>query len=91
VWDPLLRILHWSLTAAVLIAFVSDENRSVHEPAGYVVLGLVLYRLIWRVVGSRYSRFSEFVVRPSAIMSYLDDLVNLRAPLFGPQSGRLEP
>ncbi len=78
VWDPLVRVLHWSLAAAVMIALMSDENRGLHKSAGYVAAGLVLLRVLWGFVGSAHARFADFVRSPGAVLNYLWDLARLR-------------
>ena len=79
VWDPLVRIFHWSLVAAFSVAYLSAEEVStVHEVAGYVVAGLVAFRLIWGLVGSRYARFAQFIKGPSATLAYLRDVIGHR-------------
>jgi cytochrome b len=71
VWDPLVRVLHWTLVTAFTVAFISgDEVVGLHEWAGYVVLGAVGVRLLWGIVGSRHARFSDFVFRPSTVFAY---------------------
>lgn len=76
VWDPLVRIFHWTLVAAFTIAWLSAEELStLHEIAGYVVAGLVAFRLVWGFVGGRYARFAQFLKSPSAILAYVGDMV----------------
>jgi cytochrome b len=83
VWDPLVRIFHWSLVVAFTVAYLSgeeaDDNLDLHVWAGYAVLGLILVRLVWGLIGSRHARFSDFVYRPSAVLGYLRDLIMHRA------------
>lgn len=78
IWDPLVRIFHWSLVGAFLVAYITEEDfLTLHVWAGYTVLGLVLFRILWGFIGSRYARFSSFVFSPAKILQYLKDL-----PLF---------
>ncbi len=74
VWDPLVRIFHWSLVAAFFIAyFTEDDFLTLHAWAGYTVGGLVLFRVIWGFIGSRHARFSDFVRPPREAIAYLKD------------------
>ena len=76
VWDPLVRLFHWSLVAAFTVAWLTAEELStIHEIAGYVVAGLVAFRLVWGLVGGRYARFAQFLKGPRATLSYLGDMV----------------
>jgi len=76
VWDPLVRIFHWSLVSAFFIAyFTEDDLLDLHVYAGYVVAGLLVFRLIWGFVGSRHARFTNFVKRPREAWVYLKSIV----------------
>jgi cytochrome b len=80
VWDPLVRVFHWTLVAAFLTAYlVEDDWLGLHVLAGYTVLGLVLFRLVWGVIGSRHARFTDFVRSPAAVLAYLKDVVRVHA------------
>ena len=75
VWDLPLRLFHWTLAASVLIAYFSaNVFDTVHEIAGYTVLGLIAFRLIWGFVGPRNARFASFVQPPRATLRYLRQL-----------------
>lgn len=79
VWDPLVRVFHWTLAASFFTAYLAaDEWRRLHVYAGYVIGGLVVFRLLWGVVGTRQARFSSFVTGPGAVMTYLRQLVQGR-------------
>jgi cytochrome b len=80
VWDPLVRIFHWGLALTFLVAFVSeDELLDVHVWAGYAALGLVGFRLLWGVVGTRHARFGDFVRGPRAVAAYAKRVLGFEA------------
>lgn len=75
VWDPLVRVFHWTLVLAFAIAYVTeDEFLDLHVLAGYVIAGLIGFRLVWGLIGSRHARFSDFVRRPSTVWAYFKSL-----------------
>lgn len=79
VWDPLVRVFHWGVVTAVATAWLTaDEVQTVHEFAGYTVAGLVAFRLLWGLVGSRYARFATFLKGPGETLSYLSDITRGR-------------
>lgn len=83
VWDPLVRLFHWSLAALFAIAFATGEHlERVHILVGYGVLGLIAFRIIWGLVGTRDARFSDFVCSPGAVMAYLRDMIAGRAKRY---------
>lgn len=80
VWDPLVRLFHWSLAGAVLTAFLTgDEQIDLHLIAGYSVLALIGFRLVWGLVGPRHARWSDFIRGPRATLAYLKDVLGGRA------------
>ncbi len=93
VWDPVVRVFHWSLVLFVGIAFLAGEDYlKLHVQAGYGVIALVLFRLLWGLVGTRHARFSEFMYRPRVVLNYLKDLVTFRAKRYlghGPAGGSM--
>lgn len=85
VWDVPTRVFHWSLVTLVVIAWVTSETESdylvqIHLLAGYLVLGLLLFRLIWGFVGTRYARFYDFVRPWRVVRDYAKQLVAFRPP-----------
>ncbi len=77
VWDPLVRLFHWSLVIGFFVAWLSGEELArTHLLAGYVVTGLLVFRLVWGFVGTRHARFSDFLYPPAEIIAYLKSLVS---------------
>lgn len=83
VWDPFVRVFHWSLAGLFLVAYATgDEIENVHIAAGYTIAGLVALRIVWGFVGPRHARFSDFVSSPRAVLAYMRDVALLRAPRY---------
>lgn len=71
VWDPLLRLFHWSLAACILGAFLVEEGDTAHQVLGYTALGLIAFRVLWGLVGPAQARFASWVRGPRAVGRYL--------------------
>ena len=83
VWDPVVRIFHWTLVSAFIIAYVTEEEfLSLHVWAGYTVLSLVFLRMLWGFVGTRHARFTDFVYSPQTVKQFLLDTLHLRAARY---------
>lgn len=83
VWDPFVRIFHWSLVVLFAVAFLTgDEFEWLHLWAGYAIAALVAARIVWGFVGTRYARFSSFVRGPRAVASFLKQSIRLEAPRY---------
>lgn len=79
IWDPVVRIFHWSLVASVATAwFSANVIEGLHYWAGYAAAGLIGMRLLWGVLGTPYARFSQFVRHPLTIIGYLRDIASGR-------------
>lgn len=77
VWDAPVRVFHWLLAISFAGAFVTAESerwRLVHVSLGYTVAGLIAFRLLWGLVGTRHARFAAFVRGPAAVGRYLRSL-----------------
>lgn len=80
VWDPLVRLFHWSLVVAFFTAYVTeDETLALHVWAGYAAGGLVLLRIPWGLIGPKHARFADFVRGPMTASRYFVDLIAGRA------------
>lgn len=74
VWDFPTRVFHWSLAASFAVAYLTAESESsllVHQVSGYLFAALIVFRLAWGVIGSRYARFAEFLRSPATTVRYL--------------------
>ncbi len=75
VWDLPTRLFHWSLAACivglVVTGYTGGSAMNWHARIGYAVLTLLLFRLVWGVVGGRWSRFSSFLYSPRSVVNYL--------------------
>jgi len=80
VWDAFVRVAHWSLVAAIAGAWITEDAGAVHEWIGYAALAIVVARLAWGAVGSRYARFSQFVRSPAATIEYAGRVFARREP-----------
>ncbi len=83
IWDPLVRLFHWSLVLAFTIAYFTEEDLlDLHVWAGYFVLGLILFRIFWGFVGPCYARFSNFVYSRDIIVTHIKDLLAYRGKRY---------
>jgi cytochrome b len=73
VWDLPLRLTHWSFAVLVPAMWWTAENSQwgLHKRFGVALLGLLLFRVIWGVIGTRTARFATFVRGPGAVLDYL--------------------
>ncbi|MDS9466595.1 cytochrome b/b6 domain-containing protein [Paracoccus sp. MBLB3053] len=86
-WDPFLRGFHWSLAVFVILSWCLGQfgpaQMTLHFWCGYVVTGLLIFRLIWGFVGPAPARFSHFLRGPAAIAGYLRGIF-MREPSYWP-------
>lgn len=78
VWDLPVRVFHALFALSFFGAYVTAESerwRFVHVTLGYTVAALVVFRLLWGVVGTRHARFTDFVRGPQAALRYLGSLL----------------
>lgn len=76
VWDVPTRIVHWGLAIAFPFSWAAAEwdNWPAHRASGYVILGLLIFRVIWGFAGSDTSRFGTFLRGPGAVFTYARSL-----------------
>jgi cytochrome b len=73
VWDVPTRLVHWSIVLGVAISWWTGETGRLewHRWSGYLLLGLVVFRVYWGFFGSSTARFAGFLRGPRTIASYL--------------------
>jgi cytochrome b len=85
VWDLPTRLFHWLLAASFAGAWLTSESESwrlVHVTLGYTMAALLVFRLCWGFMGSRYARFAEFVKGPSAVLDYVKGMLRRQPARF---------
>lgn len=83
VWDPLVRIFHWTLVIAFAIAFISeDDYLTIHSWAGYTILSLLIIRIFWGFVGTKHAKFSDFTFSKQDITQFIKDTFSLKAKRY---------
>lgn len=83
VWDPLVRIFHWSLVLTFFLAFITEDDWiNLHVAAGYAVAMLVGFRIVWGIIGTPYARFSQFLKSPSQVFIYVKKMLTFDVPHY---------
>ena len=73
IWDLPIRIVHWLLTVLIFGSWYTVSvagNMEAHMLIGQVILCLLVFRVVWGFVGTRYAKFSSFVFGPRTIIAY---------------------
>jgi len=81
VWDAPVRVFHWLMVLCFFGAYVTSESerwRLLHVTLGYTMVGLVGFRILWGLVGTRYARFASFVRGPKAVTRYVGAILQGR-------------
>ncbi len=86
VWDGAVRVFHWLLVLLIIFMWrsgtVKGEWLTYHFYAGYAILALLVFRIIWGFVGGTHARFADFVYGPAAIVTYIKTLPSRTAAKF---------
>ncbi len=74
IWDLPTRVFHWSFATSCIVAWITGDDArytDIHLYVGYLAFALLLFRLVWGVIGGRYSRFSQFISGPRKLIGHL--------------------
>jgi len=77
VWDFSIRVFHWLLVVSFAGAWLTSESEAqqmLHYAFGYSACALVLFRIIWGIVGTRYARFTQFIKGPVETICHIKSL-----------------
>jgi cytochrome b len=83
VWDFPVRVFHWLLVISFAGAWLtseSDAQQMIHYAFGYSACALVLFRIVWGIVGTRYARFAQFIKGPTETIHHIKALLTGRHP-----------
>ncbi|MCF8168444.1 MAG: cytochrome b/b6 domain-containing protein [Rhodoferax sp.] len=78
VWDAPVRVFHWLMVLCFAGSYLTSESegfRLLHVTLGYTMLGLVVFRLLWGLMGTRYARFGAFIRGPQVVKQYLQSML----------------
>jgi cytochrome b len=78
VWDAAVRVFHWLMVLCFAGAWLTADSerwRLLHVTLGYTMAGLVGFRIVWGLFGTRHARFGSFVRGPAAVRRYLGSLL----------------
>lgn len=79
IWDIPTRLFHWGIVITLCYSWYSMEiegDLDHHFLSGYTALGLILFRIIWGIIGSRYAKYGSFIYKPSEFIAYLKGFFN---------------
>ena len=78
VLDFPVRVFHWLLVVSFAGAWLSSESEAqqmIHYAFGYTAVALILFRVVWGIVGTRYARFSQFIKGPTETIHHIKSLL----------------
>jgi cytochrome b len=75
IWDLPLRLFHWSFAVTILASWYTAEQGAdlveIHIKLGFVAIALLLFRVLWGIIGPKHARFSQFLPSPKKLLNYL--------------------
>ncbi|GHF02783.1 cytochrome b/b6 domain-containing protein [Thalassotalea profundi] len=77
IWDLPVRLFHWALVICLIGSWYTSEGDrgliDIHMLFGYTILGLVIFRICWGFIGTKYAKFSQFTPNPNEVKAYIKD------------------
>ena len=84
VWDLPVRVFHWLLVISFAGAWLTAESEAqqmLHYAFGYAACALILFRIVWGVIGTRYARFTQFIKCPTDTWHHIKSLLTGKGTL----------
>jgi cytochrome b len=78
VWDFPVRVFHWLLMISFAGAWLTSESEAqqlIHYAFGYSACVIILFRIVWGIVGTRYSKFTQFIKGPTETWQHIKSLL----------------
>ena len=85
VWDMPTRVFHWTFALSFAGAYLTAESeryRDIHLALGYMFGGMLVFRMVWGIVGTRYARFASFAFQPQTVWAYVRSLFGAQPQHF---------
>jgi len=84
IWNIPIRLFHWTLVVCFITTWLTRDNRylDIHIFAGYLMAGLILFRLLWGFIGGPYARFRDFAFGWHEVWDYVKGVLNRKPPRF---------
>lgn len=75
-WDWPVRVGHWLMVVLIVACWWTAENHYIvyHSYCAYALLGIVLFRIYWGLVGSSTAKFTQFLHKPNVVWGYVKAL-----------------
>ena len=83
VWDFPVRVFHWLLVISFAGAWLTSESEAqqlIHYAFGYSACAIILFRIVWGIVGTRYARFTQFIKGPTETWKHIKSLLVGKQP-----------
>ncbi len=83
VWDPIVRVFHWTVAAGVIANLtLLRHEENLHIYVGYVVVAALIVRLGWGLVARNHARFAGFMPGPRGLIGYFKAMLGKREPRY---------
>lgn len=86
IWTLATRVFHWLLALFILLSFITsdiDDFLNYHVIVGYAVLILIFYRIVWGIIGPKFSQFKDFPLSKKNVKEFLSNMFNSEQKYVG--------